>query len=313
MQMNTRLPPTLPPRLALTGALACLALLAACSSIAPNNIALERARARLDTAQAKPQTVAMAADQLARAREAIHRADQALVQGDDMDRVNHLAYLAEQQVRIAEDMADSRNAQAAIAGAAAERNRLRLASRTQEADMAQSQRESAELASANKTTQLAQAEASAKLQRDHLARRNARVDDLESQLDEMNARYTDRGAVITLGDLLFDTGASALRSSGQHRLDQLAAFMKRQPQQHASIEGYTDSIGKASSNQVLSDQRAHAVMAALVLLGVPERQLSTHAFGEAHPVGPNTTPAGRQLNRRVEVVFSREVDGLVQK
>lgn len=311
--MNTRLPRTPTPRLALAGTAACLALLAACSSMPAQNNALDQARARLSAAQAQPQTVAMAPDELARARESLRRADQALVQGDSVDRVNHLSYLTLQQVAIAEDTAASRRAQAVVTGAAAERDRMRLELRTREVDTAQAQKSAAEQASAVKTMQLAQSEANTQAERDRVARRDLKVSELESQLHDMNARYTDRGVVITLGDLLFDTGASQLRPEGQHRMDQLAGFMKHNPERHASIEGYTDNVGKAAYNLSLSDRRANAVMTALIQLGVPGSQLSTQAFGEENPVAPNNTTAGRQMNRRVEVVFAREAGDLVRK
>lgn len=311
--MNTRLPRISTHRFALTGIVAGLALLAACSSMPSRNAALDQARARLNAAQAQPRTVAMAPDELARARESLRRADQALIQGDSVDRVNHLSYLTLQQVAIAEDTAASRNAQAVVTGAGAERDRMRLEQRTREADMAQAQKAQAEQASAVKTAQLAQSEANTQAERDRVARRDLKVSDLESQLQGMNARDTDRGVVITLGDLLFDTGASQLRTEGQHRMDQLAGFLRRHPERHASIEGYTDNVGQAAYNQSLSERRAQAVMAALVQLGVPGNQLSAQAFGEERPVASNSTMAGRQMNRRVEVVFAREADDLVRK
>jgi len=311
--MNTRLPRTPLTRLALASTATCLALLAACSSMPAQNAALTQARARLDAAQSRPETVTMAPDELARARESLRRADQALINGDSVDRINHLSYLTQQQVAIAEETAAGRNAQAVVTGAAAERDRMRLELRTREADTAQAQKAMAEQDSAAKTVQLAQSEANTQAERDRVARRDIKVSELESQLHDMNARYTDRGVVITLGDLLFDTGASELRATGQHRMDLLAGFMKRYPERHASIEGYTDNVGKAAANQSLSDRRANAVMAALIRLGVPGTQLSTQSFGEEHPVAPNTTQAGRQMNRRVEVVFAREAGDVVQK
>ena len=313
--MNTRLPNSSLRRPALAGSIAaaCLALLAACASTPAQNAALDQARARLQAAQAQPETVAMAADELARARESLRRADQALINGDSVAQVNHLSYLALQQVVVAEDTAAGRSAQAVVAGAAAERDRMRLALRTREADAAQAQKIAAEQSSAAKTAQLAQSEANTQAERDRVARRDAKVGDLESQLRELNARQTERGMVITLGDLLFDTGASHLRPEGQQSMSQLAVFLKRYPERHASIEGYTDSTGSAASNQSLSDRRAHAVMAALVQLGVPGDQLSTQAYGEDRPVAGNDTLAGRQMNRRVEVVFASQAGDRVQK
>lgn len=313
--MNTRLPLTPNRPFALAGpvAAACLALLAACSSMPARNAALDQAHSRLDAAQSQPKTVALAADELARARDALRRADQAQVQGGDVAQVNHLSHLALQQVVIAEETAASRSAQAVVAGAAAERDRMRLELRTREADTALSQKSAAEAASADKTAQLARSEADTQAERDRVARRDQTVSDLQSQLHEMNARDTDRGVVVTLGDLLFDTGDAELRRDGQHRMDQLASFMKRYPDRHASIDGYTDNVGKAASNQVLSDRRARAVRVALMDLGVPGSQLSTQGFGEQRPVASNGTSAGRQMNRRVEVVFAREAGDQVRK
>ncbi len=277
------------------------------------NNALDEARARLNAAQGQPQMVAMAPEELARARESLRRAEQALIHGDSVDRVSHLSYLTQQQVTIAEETAASRNDRAVVAGAAAERDRMRLALRTREADMAQAQQAMAEQDSAAKTVQLAQSEANTLAERDRVARRDTRVSELESQLRDMNARHTERGVVITLGDLLFDTGSSQLRLNGRHRVDQLARFMQRYPEQHASIEGYTDNVGRSADNQSLSARRAQAVTAALIQLGVPDGQLSTQAFGEANPVASNRTTAGRQMNRRVEVVFAAETGDLVRK
>ena len=294
-------------------AAACLAVLAACSSMPPSNAALDQARSRLDAAQAQPQTVALAADELARARDALRVASQALSRGDSTAQVDHLAYLTLQQVVIAEDTAASRSAQGVTAGAAAERDRTRLALRTREADTAQAQKSAAEADSASKSVQLAQAQADTQLERDRVARRDAQVDDLQTRLRELNAQPTDRGMVVTLGDLLFDTGASQLRPEGNKRMEQLADFLKHYPQRRAAIEGYTDSVGTAASNQALSDRRAQAVLAALTRLGVLASQLTTHGFGEERPIAGNETTAGRQMNRRVEIVFAREAGDLVQK
>ncbi len=299
--MNIR-PHITPLRTAL--AAAGFTLLAACTSMPIQNGMLDQARSRLQAAQAEPHTVAMAADELARARETLRRGDQALANGQDTAQVTHLGYMALQQVAIAEETAASRNSQAVVAGAGAARDRMRLELRTREADMAQAQKATAEQAAAMTSAQLAQSQANTQAERDRVARRDAQVSDLESQLRDMNARQTDRGTVVTLGDVLFDTGAANLRPAGQRSMAQLADFMRRNPERHASIEGYTDSTGSTAANQALSDRRAQAVMSALVQQGVPGNQLTTQGFGEERPVAGNDTAGGRQMNRRVEVVFA---------
>jgi outer membrane protein OmpA-like peptidoglycan-associated protein len=154
------------------------------------------------------------------------------------------------------------------------------------------------------TTELAQADADALRERDRLARRDARVTDLETQLNALNARKTERGMVVTLGDVLFDSGKSQLLAASSQNMAQLAEFFRRNPERKASIEGYTDSVGSEESNLALSDRRAGAVKSALVRMGVPADRLSTQGHGEDSPVASNDTSAGRQMNRRVEIVIS---------
>lgn len=183
-----------------------------------------------------------------------------------------------------------------VAGAASERDRQRLAQRTSEADSAQKQLAESQQGNLRKSTELATAEAAAQ-------RGDARVGELEMQLQDMNARRTERGMVVTLGDVLFDAGQARMLPDGEGRMGKLAEFFKRHPRRTASIEGYTDNVGNAEGNVELSQRRAQAVVAALVDLGVPSGRLSTKAHGEGAPAASNATPAGRQLNRRVEVVF----------
>lgn len=290
-----------------------LLVLGACASVPDRNAALDAARSRLEAVQAQPQAATLAADELTQAREALRVAEAARVGGESLSRVDHLAYLASQRAAIAEETLSSRTAEAVTASAAAERDRLRLAMRTREADAAQSKLATAERMNADKTAALAQAEAAAAADRDRLARRDAQVGDLQAQLRELNARQTERGMVVTLGDVLFSTGQANLQPEGQRSMEKLADFLRRNPQQLAAVEGYTDSVGSAAANQALSERRARAVVDALVQLGVPSSQLSQQAFGEERPVASNTTASGRQANRRVEVVFARPASSVVSK
>lgn len=306
--MNTRLLPLLPRLSLLT-----LLVLGACASTPERNVALDQARSRLDAVQAQPQTAALAADELKQAREALRVAEAARAGGESLSRVDHLAYLASQRTAIAEETASSRAAQAVTTSAAAERDRLRLAMRTREADAAQGKLAASEQANSNKTAALLQADAAALADRDRLARSDAQVGDLQAQLRELNARQTERGFVVSLGDLLFDTGMARLQPEGERSMTKLAEFLKRNPQQRAAVEGYTDNVGSRAFNQGLSDRRAHAVLDSLVQLGVPAAQLSLQAFGESRPVASNTTASGRQMNRRVEVVFASQASVLTGK
>lgn len=185
-----------------------------------------------------------------------------------------------------------------MAGAAAERDRKRLAQRGQEADMAKQQLAAAEAAALrDKARSAAQ-----------VARRDARLRELEMQLEDLDAKKTERGMVLTLVDVLFDSGQAKLLAEGSRNMLRLADFFRRNAANDVSIEGHTDSIGESAANLELSGQRAQAVKSALVGLGVPAERLSIKALGEARPVADNGTPVGRQINRRVEIVFAPQAD-----
>jgi outer membrane protein OmpA-like peptidoglycan-associated protein len=279
-----------PSRLLFLTALA--AALAACSTVPDRNAALEDAHSRFKVAQSDPQIGALAPQELKRANETLRTADEAHTAGRDRATVDHLAYMSSQRLAIAQDTAASKAAQALTAGAAAERDKLRLAARTNEAAAAQQD------ASASQR---------------QLARSDARVADLETQLKALNAKKTERGMVVTLGDVLFDSGKSQLLAASSQNMAQLAEFFKRNPERKASIEGHTDSVGSEESNRLLSDHRAGAVKAALVRMDVPANRLSTQGFGEDSPVASNDTSAGRQMNRRVEIVISPDAAEVSKK
>jgi outer membrane protein OmpA-like peptidoglycan-associated protein len=133
--------------------------------------------------------------------------------------------------------------------------------------------------------------------------REAEARSLERQLAELQAKKTDRGLVVTLGDVLFDTGKATLKPGAYSTVDRLAQALKDNPDRKVMIEGYTDSVGSEDYNQVLSERRAQAVQAALFERGVPAEQVSTSGKGEGSPVASNDNAAGRQQNRRVELIF----------
>ncbi|HSB97316.1 MAG TPA: OmpA family protein [Spongiibacteraceae bacterium] len=248
------------------------AVLAGCNSTPANNSALDQARNHLDAAQRTPQVATLAPEELKRATESLNTANQAWSSGSKPATVDHLAYLADKRVVIAQETATSRAEQAVTAAAAAARDKMRLTARTNEADAAHQQ-----------------------------------VADLETQLLALNAKKTDRGMILTLGDVLFDTGKARILRSGTDNLAKLADFFSRNSDAKASIEGYTDNVGSDDTNYALSERRANAVLTTLLGMGVPTDRLSTRAYGEENPVATNETPAGRQLNRRVEIVFATPV------
>ena len=123
------------------------------------------------------------------------------------------------------------------------------------------------------------------------------------QLKELNARQTDRGLVLTLGDVLFESGKAKLLPGSKRAIDQLSAFLKEHPKREVLIEGHTDNVGSETYNIDLSLRRAEAVANALEAQGIDARRIHTRGYGEIYPVATNKTAAGRQQNRRVEIVI----------
>lgn len=317
------------------------AALVACNTMPAGNSALDAASEHFRSAQLDSQVTTWAPDELKRAGDSLHLAERAWEQGERAEKIDHLSYMAEQRVVIARETASSKAAQAVTAGAAAARDKMRLDLRTAEADTAQQQLAVAQQSNLQKTAERDRAMNEAEQDRQALALRSsefeaaqwqlaqaqqddaskglalersaARLNDLESQLSALNARQTPRGMVVTLGDVLFDTGQSSMLAGGDHNLAKLAEFFTRNPLRRAMIEGYTDNVGTTASNYELADRRANTVMVTLVRMGVPSDRLQTHAYGEESPVANNDTAAGRQMNRRVEIVFAQLSDEVTVK
>ncbi len=139
-----------------------------------------------------------------------------------------------------------------------------------------------------------------------LQQRTAEADALRQQMEAMQAQQTERGMVLTLGDVLFDVGKADLKPAAERTISRLAQFMLEYPARRVLIEGYTDSTGDDAFNQMLSLQRANSVRDALVVQGVTGNRIDTRGYGESYPVANNDSAAGRQQNRRVEIVISDE-------
>ena len=329
------------PKRILPLTLIAAAVLSACSSMPVNNSLLDEARRDYGDAQASSGVATLAAGELRQAGTSLDEANGAFAKGESKARIDHLAYVAKQQVAIARETAAQREAELAVASAGRERDAVRLEARTNEARRAQADAANAQRQSeaAMRSAEASQRDADASQRSAEASRRNAqdaqqraaaegmaarealvdaqsarqdaldaegRSRQLEAQLRDMEAKQTERGLVITLGDVLFDTNQSQLRSGGLRSVQKLADFFGQYPKRTVMIEGFTDSVGGDAANQQLSERRADSVRTALVGMGVGSERITWRGYGEAYPIAGNDTPAGRQLNRRVEMVVSDE-------
>src|SRR5690606_17930377 len=132
---------------------------------------------------------------------------------------------------------------------------------------------------------------------------------LRSQVAELQTQQSARGTTLRLtGEVLFDVGQATLKPGARRALENLAAVLRRQPDRQIVVEGFTDSTGDANVNQQLSEARAEAVRQALVQFGVPRENIEVRGLGAAYPIADNSTSAGRQLNRRVEITIPGVTD-----
>ena len=131
----------------------------------------------------------------------------------------------------------------------------------------------------------------------------------QSEVAAENIRKRPRATVapgtFTLTDVLFEPGKATLRSGASNRLEELATYLRNNPEVNATVEGFTDSTGSRQTNRRLSQARAEAVRNFLINAGISPDRIIARGMGQSYPIASNATPAGRQQNRRVEVVLKQ--------
>ena len=152
--------------------------------------------------------------------------------------------------------------------------------------------------------------AEAELKTSAAQRAQARLDARDAQIkqlqDSLNAKQTERGTLVTFGDVLFATNKADLKSSGLVNINKLAQFLQENPDRKVIVEGYTDSTGSDAYNLTLSERRAGSVQMALIKMGVDPSRIVTQGYGKEYPVADNGSVSGRAMNRRVEVTISND-------
>lgn len=251
-------------------------LMAGCASTPDDNQKVDEARAAYEEIKDDPNVARSGDRHLRSAQQELSRAESLLEEDAEIIKIEHAAYLANRHAQIAAEQGKRAALQEQINSAEERRRELEMQM------------------SSNKAAQ---------------ARREA--EELRLQMEAMQAEQTDRGMVLTLGDVLFDLNQAELKASGEATVQRLAEFMREYEERRVRVEGYTDSTGEASYNQELSERRAEAVRDALVGMGISRDRVETKGFGEEYPVASNDSSGGRQQNRRVEIVISDE-DGDIE-
>lgn len=278
---------------------ALLLFLAGCGGLPDRIDSVEQARESISATEREPLAGRVAAEELTAAREALAAADEAYEEREPLAIIEHHSYVAQRYADISHELIGEAAAREEVQRGEAERNRIIAEARTREAEAAARAAQSA-TRELDVQTRAAEEQARAAQQAEQ------RSADLERELEQLEARNTDRGLVLTLGDVLFDTGQATLKPGAATTIDRLAQFMRDYPERSVRIEGHTDSAGSDDTNQLLSERRAASVEAALVQRGLGPERITTVGYGEARPIAGNETAGGRQQNRRVEIVVSDE-------
>jgi len=245
-------------------------VIAGCAMKPVTTESIVRARTAYAKIQTNPTISANAPVASYEAGQALQLAEQA----KDIPTQEHLAYIAERKAQIAVVNAEKSMTEKEAQRLQKEKDQVLLRSSEHEAEMARKEAD--------------------------LARQKAKQ--VEAELAELKAKQTERGIVLTLGDVFFETGRATLKPGGLQAIDKLSIFLEKHPDRGVLIEGHTDSVGKEEFNMRLSQRRAEAVRNALLERGVSAQRVTTKGYGESYPVASNDTAEGRQLNRRVEVV-----------
>ena len=318
----------------LLAALVLASLLTACATPPPAAGLLETLRGDLQALEENAEVAELAPLALADARTAVRRA---AVEGLEPDERNQRVWLARKTIEIAraealaerarreiDDVEDRRNdlllaaSRAEVAQARRDAEEAMLMSTAtreeivrvrEEAMTAEERRESAarEAASAREEAEQARRLAEAQSAEIELARReaelaSAQAESLQRRLEYMEYRETDRGVVVTLGDVLFEVSEADLLPAAQENLADVIELLASEPDKQIRIEGHTDSTGSEQFNLQLSERRAQAVRDALVELGVAADRITAVGMGEDFPIASNETAEGRARNRRVDVI-----------
>jgi OmpA-OmpF porin, OOP family len=262
--------------------LAIAAVLSACTVTPEHSQTLETARTLVSEVERSPRAGLAAAD-IANARTSLDAANRLATSKARRADMEFEATNAALSAQIANEKILTAQAKEEVANGTAQRQAVLIQAR--ERDVVRNAEQA--------TDARRQADAS-----------QSRADSLEMELADLKLKKTERGLVLTLGDVLFDTAQATLKPSAYGTLDRLATALREQEERKVLIEGHTDNVGSDANNQALSERRAQSVQAGLAQRGVERRQITSLGKGESFPIASNDSADGRQSNRRVELIFT---------
>jgi outer membrane protein OmpA-like peptidoglycan-associated protein len=311
-----------------TGTVGALVLLSSCASVPDPDPRLVSLQNRYENVVAQPYASQEADDELDATLAALAQGREANQERDE-EALEHDVVVATKNLDIAEVRIQLFATQEQIAQASEVREAMLLDARERELARAEAETRPARRETAFKNTQLAAQQQTQDIKEDELRRQQQLLQQnqqelgqtrevletarnqaiiLAQQIGEISAKETERGTVLVLSDIVFDTDSSQLKPGSDRVLSQVAEFLVSQEAEDLVIEGHTDAIGEESYNLDLSMRRANAVRDALVKEGVPAASIRITGLGEEFPVASNNTAEGRQLNRRVEIILNDQVD-----
>ncbi|WP_457421610.1 OmpA family protein [Roseateles sp. P5_E7] len=297
----------------LTALAAAAALFAGCASAPTVTPALQQARANVRSAESDPAALKYASLDVKKAGDSLRRAEQLSASRESPADIDSAAYIASTQARTALALAKAATEEEAIKSAEADRERARADANARRANVAQNQAANAQMAAANANAdasaarqQATVAQADAAQAQTQAAQAQAQAALLARELADLQAKQTDRGMLVTLGDVLFETGRAEIKPAAQNAIGKLANYLKEHADRRVLIEGFTDSTGSDATNLTLSQRRSQAVADALRAQGVDPARVATRGYGEQYPVASNASTSDRAMNRRVEVYISND-------
>jgi outer membrane protein OmpA-like peptidoglycan-associated protein len=293
---------------ALVVAIAAL-VVTACAAPPTRPAGADAARSKLTQLQADSQLATRAPVAIQEAELAVRAAETPRTE-KEAALGEHLVVIADRKVDIARAQAQSRLLTDERTALSEQRETARLDSRTREVDRARTDASAARSDADSARGEAVIARDAADAARADTETAKLAAEELQRQMNELNAKTTERGLVVTLGDVLFETGKSQINSGSATKLDKLAAFLNKYADHTVAIEGHTDNVGEEENNQRLSQRRAEAVKAYLVAQGVSANRLIAKGLGETAPVATNDSISGRQQNRRVEAIIANTVASL---